>query len=104
MRRILVDHAKGRRRDKRGGGAVRVSLDDALLVANSPSTDLVALDEVLARLEQLDERKAKAVELHYFGGLTYEDTAEVMGISAATVHRELRMAKAWLYNELAGGA
>jgi RNA polymerase sigma factor (TIGR02999 family) len=102
MRRILVDHAKARRREKRGGGAARVSLDDALLVAPEPSGDLVALDEALADLEKLDERKAKAVELHYFGGLTYDETAEVLGISAATVHRELRMAKAWLYHELAG--
>ncbi len=103
MRRILVDHAKARRRAKRGGGAARVSLDSALLLAPEPDGDLIELDDALTRLQELDERKAKAVELHYFGGLTYDETAQVLGISAATVHRELRMAKAWLYHELAGG-
>jgi RNA polymerase sigma factor (TIGR02999 family) len=102
MRRILVDHAKARRREKRGGGGARVTLDEALLVTPEPAADLVALDDALTRLQEMDERKAKAVELHYFGGLTYEETAEVLGISAATVDRELRMAKAWLYRELAG--
>ncbi len=101
MRRILVDHAKARRSEKRGGGAARVSLDDALLVTPEPTADLVALDDALNQLHEMDERKAKAVELHYFGGLTYDETAEVLGISPATVHRELRTAKAWLYRELA---
>lgn len=102
MRRILVDHAKALRRQKRGGGAARVSLDDALLITPEPDADLVALDAALVELEKFDERKAKAIELHYFGGLTYDEVAEILGISAATVHRELRMAKAWLYHRLAG--
>lgn len=101
MRRILVDHAKARRRVKRGGGATRVSLDEGLLVAPEREPDLLALDEALTQLQAQDERKAAAVELHYFGGLTYDEVAEVLGISPATVHRELRMAKAWLYHELA---
>jgi RNA polymerase sigma factor (TIGR02999 family) len=100
MRRILVDHARGRSRAKRGGGAVPVTLDDALAVGLERPDDLVALDEALQRLSALDERKARAVELHYFGGLTYDETAAALDVSAATVDRELRMAKAWLYREL----
>lgn len=103
MRRILVDHAKTRRREKRGGGAARVSLDDALLISPEPEADLVALDDALNRLQEIDERKAKAIELHYFGGLNYEETAESLGISPATVDRDLRFAKAWLYRELLAG-
>lgn len=100
MRRILVDHARARSRQKRGAGAKRVELDDALAVSPEPSADLEALDEALSRLSALDERKARIVELHYFGGLTYDETAAALGVSAATVHRELRLAKAWLYREL----
>ena len=100
MRRVLVDHARARGREKRGGGAVPVTLDDALVVSPERPDDILALDEALARLSSLDERKAHAVELHYFGGLTYDETAAALGISAATVDRELRMAKAWLYKEL----
>jgi RNA polymerase sigma factor (TIGR02999 family) len=100
MRRILVDHAKAARRGKRGGGAVKMSLDDVALVAPEPSSALLDLDEALNGLAALDERKARAVELHYFGGLTYDETAEVLGVSAATVDRDLRMARAWLYREV----
>ena len=100
MRRILVDHAKAGRREKRGGGAVKLSLDDVALVASEPSAALLDLDEALTNLASLDERKARAVELHYFGGLTYDETAEVLGVSAATVDRDLRMARAWLYREV----
>jgi RNA polymerase sigma factor (TIGR02999 family) len=100
MRRILVDHAKAHRREKRGGKNTDLTLDEALVVSAEPDPDLVNLDEALQRLEALDERKAQVVELHYFGGLTYDEIAEAMEISAATVHRDLRMAKAWLQNEL----
>ncbi len=102
MRRVLVDHARRRRSDKRGGGANAISLDtlEHLLPARARTSDLVALDEALERLTALEERKGRAVELHYFGGLSYEEVAEVLEVSAATVHRDLRMAKAWLHKEL----
>jgi RNA polymerase sigma factor (TIGR02999 family) len=100
MRRILVDHARGRARTKRGGGATPVTLDEGLAAAPEPLDDLLALDEALGRLAALDERKARVVELHYFGGLTYDEAAAAVGISSATVDRELRAAKAWLYREL----
>jgi len=100
MRRVLVDHARAGQRAKRGGGLVPVTLDDALMVSPGRPDDLLALDEALQRLAALDERKAAAVELHYFGGLTYDETASVLDVSAATVDRELRLAKAWLYREL----
>lgn len=103
MRRVLVDHARARGRAKRGGGDAAVTLDD--VAAPARPDDVLALDEALARLSALDERKARVVELHYFGGLTYDETAAAVGISAATVDRELRLAKAWLHRELrpAGG-
>jgi RNA polymerase sigma factor (TIGR02999 family) len=95
-----VDHARGRARTKRGGGATPVTLDEGLAAAPEPLDDLLALDEALGRLAALDERKARVVELHYFGGLTYDEAAAAVGISSATVDRELRAAKAWLYREL----
>jgi RNA polymerase sigma factor (TIGR02999 family) len=100
MRRILVDHARTRRRAKRGGGATPASLDEELAITPEPPGDILALDDALERLFVLDERKARAVELHYFGGLTYDETAAALGVSAATIDRELRLAKAWLYREL----
>jgi RNA polymerase sigma factor (TIGR02999 family) len=100
MRRILVDHARGRARAKRGGGDAPITLDDAIVASPERPDDLLALDEALEQLSTLDERKAHAVELHYFGGLTYEETAAALDVSPATVDRELRMAKAWLYREL----
>jgi RNA polymerase sigma factor (TIGR02999 family) len=99
MRRILVDHAKTHRRAKRGSGQ-KITLDEALLVAPEPAPDLVELDDALQRLATFDSRKSQVVELHFFGGLTYDEIAEAVGISPATVHRELRLAKAWLYHEL----
>ncbi len=104
MRRILVDYAKSKKRQKRGGGVAMVTLDEALVVAPETAPDLIELDQVLTRFAEIDERKSRVVELTYFGGLTYEETAEAMGMSPATVHRELRLAKAWLYRELGGSA
>jgi RNA polymerase sigma factor (TIGR02999 family) len=103
MRRILVDHAKARRRDKRGGGQTPVTLEEALVVSGGRTADVVALDEALSELERLDHRKAQVIELHYFGGLTYREVAEVLAVSPATVDRDLRLAKSWLYTELAAG-
>lgn len=98
MRRILVDHARALGRQKRAGQ--KVSLDEAVLVTPDASADMLAIDEALTRLAAHDERAARAIELHYFGGLTYDDMAAVLNISAATVHRDLRLARAWLYREL----
>jgi RNA polymerase sigma factor (TIGR02999 family) len=99
MRRILVDFA--RRRPRVQGDSVRhVSLDEALSVVAEPDTDLVALDEALVELARLDPRKARIVELRFFGGLSVEETAEFLGISPATSLREWNKAKAWLYREL----
>lgn len=100
MRRILVDHAKQKRRKKRGGGRVRVTLKEALLFGGEAEASIVDLDEALTRLAALDERKARVVELHFFGGLTYKEAAEVLQTSPTTVNRELRFAKAWLHDQL----
>jgi RNA polymerase sigma factor (TIGR02999 family) len=100
MRRILVDHARSRRYAKRGGGAQRISFDEALVVSHERGADLVALDEALNKLTSIDPRKGKVVELRFFGGLSVEETAEALQISAVTVMREWSMAKAWLYNSL----
>ncbi len=98
MRRILVDHARARKR--RPGGWKRETLDESLVVGDTPDIDFIALDEALHRLATFDERKSKVIELHYFGGLTHKDVAEVLDVSPATIDRDLRMAKAWLYKEL----
>lgn len=100
MRHILVDHARSRQYLKRGGGAQRVSLDKALTVCGDRDEDLVGLDDALVRLANVDVRKSKVVELRFFGGLSVEETAEALDVSAVTVMREWRMAKAWLYNSL----
>ena len=100
MRRILVDHARGRRYAKRGGGAQRISFDEALVVSPERGADLVALDEALSKLTSIDPRKGQVVELRFFGGLSVEETAEALQLSAVTVMREWRMAKAWLYKSL----
>ena len=100
MRRILIDHAKAKRSQKRGGDRDRITLEESAVVAAQPPPRLLDLDEALTRLEELDERKARVVELHFFGGLTYDGTAEVLEISRATVDRELRLAKAGLHDEL----
>ncbi len=102
MRRILVDHARRRGFAKRGGKATRVPLDEVLLVAEARGIDVLALDEALDALEQIDNRKSRVVELRYFGGLSVEETAEVLEVSADTVKRDFRMARAWLLAELTG--
>lgn len=99
MRRILVNHAVARRRDKRGGSAVLVSLAEAAGLPER-TEDLVALDEALTTLTEMDERKGRLVELRFFGGLTAEEAAEVLGISLRTVHREWDLARAWLFRAL----
>jgi len=100
MRRILVDYARTRRTAKRGSGQPKVSLDDVPLFAPGRSDELVALDEALTRLAAFDPRQSKVVELRFFGDLTEDETAEVLGISSRTVKREWSVAKAWLYGEL----
>jgi RNA polymerase sigma factor (TIGR02999 family) len=102
MRRIMVDHARERRARKRGGDAIKVSLDDAALVTEKRSEELLALDEALEKLATQDPRKSQIVELRYFGGLTFEETAAFLKTSQRTVEREWRMAKAWLYRALSG--
>lgn len=101
MRHILVDHARSHRRQKRGGGAEKVSLDEAIMVGEESSLDLLELDQALQKLSALDERKSQVIELLFFGGLTYDESAAALNISPATLHRELKLAKAWLYRELA---
>ncbi len=100
MRRVLVDHARGRGRAKRGGGITAVALQEELAAAPARPADLLDLDEALERLSSLDPRKAQVIDLLYFGGLSYDETAAVLGISPATVHRDLRLARAWLFREL----
>jgi RNA polymerase sigma-70 factor (ECF subfamily) len=100
MRRILVDHARSRQYAKRGGGAQRITFEEALVVSGEKGSDLVALDEALTKLTGIDPRKGKVVELRFFGGLSVEETAEALDISAVTVMREWSMAKAWLFNSL----
>ena len=100
MRRILVDFARARRNEKRGGQIPRVSLDEALLVAEEPREELVTLDAALVALEAVHPRKSQVVELRYFGGLTLEETAEVLHLSVDSVKRDWRFAKLWLLREL----
>jgi len=104
MRRILVDHARTKKRAKRGGSDVKISLADATILVKEQDLDVVALDEALTRLAEIDEQQSRIVELRFFSGLTVEETAEVMGISPATVKRDWSMAKAWLHRELSGEA
>jgi RNA polymerase sigma factor (TIGR02999 family) len=103
MRRILVDHARHHRFLKHGGDAVKVSLDAEQLVSSERDPDLIALDEALTRLAEMDPRKSQVVELRFFGGLSVEEAAEVMKISPRTVKREWSLAQAWLHSELTGG-
>jgi RNA polymerase sigma-70 factor (ECF subfamily) len=100
IRRILVDHARRRGFAKRGGDALRVPLDEVLLLAETRGIEVLALDEALDRLARIDGRKSRAVELRYFGGLKIEETAEVLGVSLDTAKRDWRMARAWLIAEL----
>ena len=100
MRRILVDAARARGYQKRGGGAETVSLDEALLVSGEPRQDLIALDDALNALAAFDLRKSQVVEMRFFGGLSVEETAEALHVSADTVMRDWRLAKVWLVREL----
>jgi RNA polymerase sigma factor (TIGR02999 family) len=102
MRRILVDVARSKRAQKRGGEAVRVTFDEALAVTDEPGQDLVALDAALQELATVDARKARVIELRYFGGLSVEETASVLTVSVDTVMRDWKLAKAWLLRELSG--
>jgi RNA polymerase sigma factor (TIGR02999 family) len=103
MRRILIDFARSRGYQKRGGGAFHLSLDDTPTVCHEPDRNLVALDDALKQLAAVDQRKSKVVELRYFGGLSIKETAEVLGVSCDTVVREWRFAKIWLLRELSEG-
>jgi RNA polymerase sigma factor (TIGR02999 family) len=101
MRRILVDHARARAADKRGGGeAQRIALEDAVKLSDETDIDLLALDEAMRQLAEFDRAQSKIVELRFFGGLTIEETAHVLGTSPATVKREWTMAKAWLFRRM----
>lgn len=100
MRRVLVDHAKSRSREKRNGG-VRDALPENLADFPAEDFNVIALDDALESLLQMEPRLAQVIELHYFGGLTYEEIAAAVGASTATVHRDIRMARAWLLNEIA---
>lgn len=104
MRRILVDHARKRNYAKRGGGANKITFDEAMVVSPERGKDLTALNDALERLATIDERKSKVIELRFFGGLSVEETAEVLGVSPLTVKRDWSMAKAWLYNSLSNEA
>lgn len=102
MRRILVDHARGHNADKRGGEFQKFSLDENIDKAIEISNELISLDDALKELAKFDAQKAKIVELRFFGGLTFEETAEVLGISVITVKRHWRLTKAWLYGQMKG--
>jgi RNA polymerase sigma factor (TIGR02999 family) len=102
IRRILVDHARSRGYAKRGGDARRVPLNEELLGSRGRGIDVLALDEALAELARIDARKERVVELRYFGGLSFEETAKLLGVSLETAKRDWRLAKAWLYGSLGG--
>jgi RNA polymerase sigma-70 factor, ECF subfamily len=100
MRRVLLDHARAQGRAKRGGEALHVDLEDAAIIAPQKSAELIALDEALERLAQFDPQKSKIVEMRFFGGLTIDEVAEVLGIAPVTVMLHWRLAKAWLGREI----
>jgi RNA polymerase sigma factor (TIGR02999 family) len=100
IRRILVDHARSQQAGKRGSGAIKLELDEAMAISHQKEVDLVGLDEALERLAALDERQGRIVELRFFAGLSVEETAEVMNLSPATIKREWSSARAWLYREI----
>lgn len=104
MRRILVDYARAKGYQKRGGGAVKVTFDEGLPVVGGRDQDLVAVDDALEALARIDERKGRVVELRFFGGLSVEETATVLKVSPETVMRDWKLAKAWLLRELRGGS
>ena len=103
MRRVLIEHARGHMREKRGGGKMALPLNEALVFCPESSEELLKLDEALNRLAKLDARQSRIVELRFFGGMTVEETAEYLGISPKTVKREWAVAKAWLHAEVRGG-
>ena len=103
MRHILIDHARGQAREKRGGGVAVIQLDEALVFSPEQSSELLEVDAALHRLTELDPRQGKIVELRFFGGLTVDETAAVLGISPKTVKRDWSVAKAWLHGELKQG-
>jgi RNA polymerase sigma factor (TIGR02999 family) len=103
MRQILVDHARRKRADKRGGGVTMMSLDEVSPAARTSSVDVLALDEALDTLSSFDVQQCRVVELRFFGGLNIDETAEALGVSTATVEREWALAKAWLYQRLSSG-
>ena len=103
MRRVLVDHARSRGYQKRGGGAERVTLDAELVPSPEPAVDVLALDRALDALAAVDDRKSRVIELRFFGGLSVEETAEVLHVSADTVKRDWRLAKLWLLREIEEG-
>lgn len=100
MRQILVDHARKHRSAKRGGGAEKLPIDEIVGLGVEKSGDIIALDDALKALAEIDERKAKVIELRFFGGLSVEETAVALGVSPATIGREQRLAEAWLHREL----
>lgn len=103
MRRILVDHARAHRAEKRGGHELKITLDEALVFTEEKSTELLAVDEALNRLTERDARQGSVVELRFFGGLSDEEAAKVLGISTRTVKRDWHVARAWLYKEISKG-
>ena len=100
MRRILVDHARAKHAEKRGGGAQRIALEDAMSLSKDSDINVLEIDEALQELSTFDDLQSRIVELRFFGGLTIEETSHVIGKSPATVKREWSMAKAWLHNKL----
>lgn len=100
MRRILVDYARAQKTDKRGGDAKKVDLDEAISFSKEKEIDLLALNDALERLEEIDERQSRIVEMRFFGGLSVEETAEVLKVSKRTIKREWAMAKAWLFQQM----
>ena len=102
MRRILVDHARGKNADRRGGQAVQVSLDEARVASAPPNLDVLLLDQALGELESMEPRAAKVVELRYFGGYTDKEVVEALGVSLATVRRDWEFARCWLFDRLKG--
>ena len=101
MRRLLVNHANARNAAKRGGDAVKVTLNEAVISGSSTDANLLDLEEALQALAELDQRKAELIELQYFGGLSFKEMQEVTGLSSSTLDRDLRMARAWLKDQLA---
>jgi len=103
MRRILVDHARERHRQKRGGDAPKISLDEAVALSEVPDPRILMIDEALTKLARVDERKARIIELLFFGGLTFDELSETLALSRSTLQREVRFAKSWISREISAG-